>query len=268
MNREAIARVTLDRDLRAAIERSEVVLHYQPQIDLRTGAIRSAEALVRWHHPVHGLIPPHRFIPLAEESGFIDQIGRWTLREACSHMTAWRAGGLAIESVAVNVSPRQFRRRNLVQYIRNLVVEAGLPASCLEIEITEGMLMDREGPVEEMLHELATAGHRIALDDFGTGFSSMSYLKRLPVNTIKIDRAFVDGIQSATDAEAIVAAMLAMSHALGKTVIAEGVETEEQETILRRLGCDEVQGFLYAPALPASEFEALVRSRQAAPVPA
>jgi diguanylate cyclase (GGDEF)-like protein len=268
MNREALARVTLDRDLRAAVDHGEIVLHYQPQIDLRTGAIRSAEALVRWEHPVHGLVSPARFIPLAEESGFIEQLGRWILREACAQMKEWQAQGLRLESVAVNVSPRQFRRRTLVQYIRNLAMEAGLPPSCLEIEITEGTLMDREGPVEEMLRELADAGHRIALDDFGTGFSSMSYLKRLPVNTIKIDRAFVDGMDQAADSEAIVTAMVAMSHALGKTVIAEGVETQEQEAILRRLGCDEVQGFLYAPALPAAEFAALVRAWRPTPVPA
>jgi EAL domain-containing protein (putative c-di-GMP-specific phosphodiesterase class I) len=148
------------------------------------------------------------------------------------------------------------------------VQEAGLPASCLEIEITEGMLMDQGSQIEDMLRELAAAGHRIALDDFGTGFSSMSYLKRLPVSTIKIDRAFIDGMQAGNDSEAIVAAMIAMSHALGKSVIAEGVETEHQEAILRRLGCDEVQGFLYSPALAPEEFAALLRSHARASLPA
>jgi diguanylate cyclase (GGDEF)-like protein len=260
MNREAVARMTLDRDLRAAIDRDELTLHYQPQIDLRSGTIRSAEALIRWQHPVHGLVPPARFIPLAEESGFIEHIGRWTLRQACKQMSEWRAQGLTLESVAVNVSPRQFRRRSLVDYIRSVVEEAGLPPSCIEIEITEGILMEREGPVEEMLRELAGSGYRIALDDFGTGFSSMSYLKGLPVNTIKIDRAFIEGMQEAANSEAIVTAMVAMSHALGKTVIAEGVETVEQEDILRRLGCDEAQGFLYSPPLEAAAFASLVRA--------
>ena len=268
MNREAVARMTLDRDLRAAIDRNEFTLHYQPQIDLRSGAIRSAEALIRWQHPVHGLVSPARFIPLAEESGFIEQIGRWTLRQASIQMSEWRAQGLMLESLAVNVSPRQFRRRTLVDYIRTVVGEAGLPPSCIEIEITEGILMEREGPVEEMLRELADAGYRIALDDFGTGYSSMSYLKGLPVNTIKIDRAFIEGMQEAADSEAIVTAMVAMSHALGKTVIAEGVETVEQEAILRRLGCDEAQGFLYSLPLEAAAFAALVRSWRAAAVPA
>jgi len=268
MNREAVARMTLDRDLRAAIDRNELVLHYQPQINLRTGAIVSCEALIRWQHPVHGLVSPGRFIPLAEESGFIEQIGRWSVRQACAQMNEWRAQGVSLESIGVNVSPRQLRRRTLVDFLRASVQEARLPASCLEIEITEGMLMEQGGPVEEMLQEIAAAGHRIALDDFGTGFSSMARLKRLPVNTIKIDQAFVDGLHEGNDSEAIVTAIIAMSHALGKSVIAEGVETEEQEAILRRVGCDEVQGFLYAPALPAAEFASLVRSRSQMPLPA
>jgi EAL domain-containing protein (putative c-di-GMP-specific phosphodiesterase class I) len=268
MNREAVARMMLDRDLRAAIERGELVLYYQPQIDLKTNAIVSCEALVRWRHPVHGLVLPGRFIPLAEESGFIEHIGRWTLQQACVQMSEWRAQGVNLESIGVNVSPRQLRRRTLVDFIRTSVRDAKLPASCVEIEITEGMLMEQGGPMEDMLHELAREGHRIALDDFGTGFSSMARLKRLPVSTIKIDRAFVDGLQAGTDSEAIVAAIVAMSHALGKIVIAEGVETEEQEGILRRLGCDEVQGFLHAPALPADEFAKLVRTRSQVPLPA
>lgn len=268
MNREAVARMTLDRDLRAAIDRNELVLHYQPQINLKTGAIVSAEALIRWQHPVHGLVPPSRFIPLAEESGFIEQIGRWSLQQACAQMKEWRAQGVSLESIGVNVSPRQLRRRTLVDYIRTCVEQGGLPPSCIEIEITEGMLMEQGGPVEEMLQDLAAAGHRIALDDFGTGFSSMARLKRLPVNKIKIDRAFIDGMREGTDSEAIVAAIVAMSHALGKSVIAEGVETEEQESILRRLGCDEVQGFLHAPALTAADFAKLLRTRAPVPLPA
>jgi diguanylate cyclase (GGDEF)-like protein len=268
MNREAVARMTLDRDLRAAIDRGELLLYYQPQIHLRTGAIVSCEALVRWQHPTHGLVLPGRFIPLAEESGFIEQIGRWSLERACAQMSEWRAQGVNLESIGVNVSPRQLRRRSLVDFIRAAVQAAKLPASCVEIEITEGMLMEQGGPVEDMLRDLAAAGHRISLDDFGTGFSSMARLKRLPVSTIKIDRAFVDGLAEGNDSEAIVAAIVAMSHALGKTVIAEGVETTEQEAILRRVGCDEVQGFLYAPALPAAEFANLVRTRSQVALPA
>jgi len=258
MNEETLARVTLDRDVRLAVERGELVMHYQPQIDLATGAIRGAEGLVRWHHATEGLISPLRFIPLAEESGFIEQLGQWTLRETCSQIRAWRDAGIAIEQVAVNVSPRQFRRR-FVNHVSSCVADAGIEPSALEIEITEGLLLDAGDTVEAMLRELAAMGHPIALDDFGTGFSSMAYLKRYPVSTIKIDRVFVEGLGQGPDSQAIVAAIIAMSHALGKRVIAEGVETAEQLAILRALGCDEVQGFLFSPAVPAGEFGELVR---------
>ena len=263
MNRETVARLNLDRDLRVAIERGELVMHYQPQLDLRTGAIRSAEALVRWKHPVHGFISPVRFIPLAEESGFIEHLGQWTIDQVCMQVKAWRAAGLPVDRVSVNVSPRQFRKRGIVDFLRGCAEKSGIPSSCLQIEITEGLLVDRGEAVESMLHELAAMGHGIALDDFGTGFSSMAYLKRFPVHTIKIDRVFIDGMERGPDAEAIASAIIAMSHALGKTVVAEGVETAEQVAILRRLRCDEIQGFFVAPGLPPDEFAQLVRARPA-----
>ncbi|HET9470807.1 MAG TPA: EAL domain-containing protein, partial [Usitatibacter sp.] len=225
MNAEAVARLTLDRDLRVAIERGELELHYQPKMDLRTGIIVAAEALVRWRHPTLGLISPDRFIPLAEESGYIEQVGHWTLAEACAQMRRWREKGFELESVSVNVSPRQFRRRGLLEFIRDNVAAAGLPSECIGIEITEGLLMERGEAVEKLLHRLSAMGHRIALDDFGTGFSSMAYLKRFPVREIKIDRVFIEGLGQGADSEAIVAAIIAMSHALGKIVVAEGVET-------------------------------------------
>ena len=262
MNVEAVVRLTLDRDLRVAIDRGELALHYQPQLDLRTGLIRGAEALVRWNHPTRGLISPAHFIPLAEESGFIEQLGQWTFEQACLQLRQWRDEGLLLDHVAVNVSPRQFRRHNLIDFIARCVRDAGLPPSCLEIEITEGLLLDRGEVVEGMLRALADAGHRIALDDFGTGFSSMSYLKRLPVSTIKIDKVFIEGLEPGGDSEAIVAAIVAMSHALGKVVIAEGVETGDQAAVLRRLQCDEIQGFLVSPAVPAAELAALLRARE------
>ncbi len=255
MNREAVARVTLDRDLRAAIDRNELVLHYQPQIDVVTGRISGAEALIRWNHPKQGLVSPLRFIPLAEESGFIEQIGRWTIERACGQMKEWRAKGLDLSRVSVNVSPRQFRRPGLGDFIRATVESSGLPAECLEFEITEGLLLERGEAVEGLLLELDQSGHRIALDDFGTGFSSMSYLQRFPVHTIKIDRVFIEGIDRTSDSQAIVAAIIAMSHALGKTVIAEGVETAGQLALLTKLRCDEIQGFLISRALPPAEFE-------------
>ncbi len=259
MNEEALARLILDRELRGAISRNEMVVLYQPQLDLRTGAIRGAEALVRWRHPERGTIGPARFIPIAEDSGFIEPLGRWILEEACARMREWRAMALPLERVSVNFSPRQFRKRTTFDHIRQVVEAAGLPPACLDIEITEGLLVDRGKAVEEMLQELADRGHAIALDDFGTGFSSMAYLKRFPVKVIKIDRAFVVELEHSADSQAIVEAIIAMSHALGKTVIAEGVETPGQLAKLKALGCDEIQGYWLARPLPAVAFEAFVR---------
>jgi diguanylate cyclase (GGDEF)-like protein len=268
MNAEAVARLTLDRDLRNAIEQGQLELHYQPKLELASGRILGAEALVRWRHPVHGLVAPDRFIPLAEESGYIEQIGHWTLGEACRQMRRWRDAGLALDNVSVNVSPRQFRRRGLLELIRDCVDKHKLAPASIGIEITEGLLIERSHATEELLRRLTALGHPIALDDFGTGFSSMAYLKRFPVVEIKIDRVFVEGLAPGADSEAIVAAMIAMSHALGKTVVAEGVERPEQLALLARMGCDHVQGFLVSPAVPADDFEALVRARAAAPAPA
>ena len=260
MNVETVARATLDRDLRVAMDRGELVLHYQPQLDLRSGAIRGAEALIRWQHPTHGLVSPARFIPLAEETGFIEEIGRWSIERACGQMRAWRLEGLALERIAVNFSPRQFRKRSLVDFVGRCMAEASLPPAALEIEITEGLLAERGKLIEQILRELSGAGHRIALDDFGTGFSSMSYLKRFPVDAIKIDRVFIEGLAPGTDSQAIVAAVIAMSHALGKAVVAEGVETREQLELLRAMGCDEIQGFVLSAAVPPAHFAALLRS--------
>jgi diguanylate cyclase (GGDEF)-like protein len=268
MNAEAVARLTLDRDLRAAIEQGQLELHYQPKLELASGRILGAEALVRWRHPTHGLIPPDRFIPLAEESGYIEQLGHWTLREACRQMRRWRDAGLALESVSVNVSPRQFRRRGLLEYVRDCVEEFAVPPQCIGIEITEGLLMERSQSVEDLLQRLSAMGHPIALDDFGTGFSSMAYLKRFPVVEIKIDRLFIEGLEPGGDSEAIVAAMIAMSHALGKTVVAEGVERPEQLALLAGMQCDHIQGFLVSAAVAAADFEALARSRTSTPTPA
>jgi diguanylate cyclase (GGDEF)-like protein len=266
MNTEVVSRLTLDRDLRGAIERGEMRLHYQPKVDLRTGTVVGAEALVRWFHPQRGVISPMRFIPLAEASGFIERLGDWIVAEACAQVRAWRDQGLEPAHVAVNISPRQFRRRTLVDSIAASVREARIPASSIEIEITEGLLIERGEAVDSMLRQLAGAGHGIALDDFGTGFSSMAYLKRLPVNTIKIDRIFVDGLEDSDDSKAIVAAIIAMSHALGKIVVAEGVENEAQAAVLRAQGCDQIQGYLISPAVAADEFAriATVRSRETA----
>lgn len=254
MNAEALARLTLDRDLRAALERGEFALHYQPVVEIATGRVRSAEALLRWNHPTRGMIPPAHFISIAEESGLIEPIGRLVIAQTCRQAGLWRQAGLALEHVSFNVSPRQFRRGDLASFLDECIALNGIPASMLEIEITEGLLVEQADVARKVLGSLAAKGVRIALDDFGTGFSSMAYLTQFPVDTIKIDRMFVAGLGITADAEAIVSAIVAMSQALGKRVVAEGAETEEQLGFLRRLGCGFVQGHILSPALSPHEF--------------
>jgi len=262
MNLEAVERVTLDREMREAIERGEFELHYQPQMDLRSGEIVCAEALLRWRHPRLGLVSPSRFIPIAEEFGCIEQIGRWLLREACAQLRAWQTDGLRLSRLAVNISAIQFRKRDLVEYIGECLQQAGIRPESLDLEITESVLMDRWGDVERMLHDLAAMDVSISLDDFGTGFSSLAYLKRFPFRKVKIDRGFINGLGRDSDSEAIVTAIVAMSHALGKVVVAEGAETDEQMSILRKLGCDAVQGYHVSKPLPEAEFAAFVKARE------
>jgi diguanylate cyclase (GGDEF)-like protein len=263
MNDEAVARLTLDRDLRSALELGQLSVHYQPLIDLRTGEVVGAEALMRWLHPERGWVPPSRFIPVAEESGFIEELGAFALAQACVQMRAWRDDGLRVRRVSVNVSPRQLRKPGMSALIERSARDAGIDLEALQIEITEGLLIDHAERAGVLLREVADTGATIALDDFGTGFSSMAYLNRFPIHTIKIDRVFVDGIESGRNSAAIVEAIIAMSHALGKTVVAEGVETAGQLEILRALRCDEVQGFHIAPPMPAKEFAVFVREQLA-----
>ena len=258
MNAMAVARVTLDRELRRAIDRGELKLFYQPLVDLRTGRNCGAEALLRWDHPELGSVPPVQFIPVAEESGYIEHLGRWVLQEACRQMKQWQTDGVAPDRLAVNVSARQFRKPGLVDLIAECTHAAGIAPSCLEMEITETVLIDRGPEVERMLQELAAMGVSISLDDFGTGFSSMAYLKRFPVHSVKIDRVFIEGLGRDADSEAIVAAIIAMAHALGKTVIAEGIETDEQWLLLHKLKCDRGQGFKFSRPLPAAQFAQFV----------
>ncbi len=263
MNAEAVARVTLGRELRRAIDGDELELYYQPVLDLRTGAICGAEALLRWHHPVQGLMLPARFIRLAEESGYIERLGRWVLDEACRQVARWEREGVTPGRVAVNVSARQFRGLALVDSVRESARGAGIPPASLELEITETALIDHGPAVEDTLRALVAMGVTLSLDDFGTGFSSMAYLKRFPVDTVKIDRVFVENLGRDADSEVIVSAIVAMSHALGKSVIAEGAETDEQLRLLRRLKCDRAQGFGFARPLPAAEFTRFALERSA-----
>jgi diguanylate cyclase (GGDEF)-like protein len=257
-------RLKLENELRDALTREEFELHYQPKVEVRSGAITSLEALLRWRHPIHGLVPPAEFIPAAEESGLIVPIGQWVLREACRQMQLWRAGCVTALRVAVNVSPVQFCQPGLLPMIRGLLDEYRLPADSLELELTESTVMSGIESSVRILQELSRMGVVVAIDDFGTGYSSMSYLRRLPVDKLKIDRSFISELGRNLDDDAIVRALISLAHSLRLKVVAEGVETAAQLDCLRLLNCDQYQGFLTSPALPPAEIEALLRSRAAA----
>jgi diguanylate cyclase (GGDEF)-like protein len=253
MNVEAQRRAALDRELRQAFDRNELLLHYQPQIDVRTGMVCAAEALVRWQHPQRGLLLPPSFIPFAEESGLIDAIGTWVLKQACVQHQRWRRQGVPIARIAVNVSNRQLLRSNFLRTVHYLMELAKMPPGTLEIEVTESMFVDGGQAGIEVLHALAAAGVRVAIDDFGTGYSSFGYLKRLPAGILKLDRSFLESAPADSDAATIVTAMINMAHTLRKEVVAEGVEREDQYRFLEKLGCDKVQGYFFAEALTADE---------------
>ncbi|MBI2380150.1 MAG: EAL domain-containing protein [Gammaproteobacteria bacterium] len=266
MNVLAAERVFFESRLRHAVERKELMLHYQPIIEPETGRIHSVEALLRWFNPEVGLVPPDRFIPLAEETGLIVEIGAWVLHAACKELRRWRDAGAAPIQVAVNVSGRQFRDGGLFDTVRSALTEAGLPANALKLEITESSLVG--GDVQEiarLLGELREEGMGLAIDDFGTGYSSLSYLKRYPLDTLKIDKSFVRDVNTDADDANLVVAMIAMAHGLGLQVVAEGVETEEQLAFLRRYDCDFVQGYLYSKPLPGSDLFNFLQQYQARP---
>lgn len=269
MQEDARTRFTIDNNLRRALERGEFVLHYQPQIDLRTGAISGAEALIRWVHPDLGLISPADFIPVAEDTGMIVQIGEWVLREACHELRKWHDAGHGI-MMSINLSGRQLKEEGLVAAVLAIVDETGIDARWLELELTESMLMDASATIVEKLHTLKRAGIQLAIDDFGTGYSSMSYLKTFPVGSLKIDRSFVKDLpQSAQDA-AITKAIIAMAKSLKMEVVAEGIETLEQAEFLRANGCDKAQGYYYSKPQPAAQVRELLRRTKrgaAAPAP-
>jgi diguanylate cyclase (GGDEF)-like protein len=256
---QSIERLTLENCLRHALERDEFSLHYQPKVDLATGQITGVEALLRWTHPEHGMLPPGQFIPLAEETGLIVPIGRWVLIEACAQNMAWQRCGLRPVSMAVNLSPRQFTDDSLLHDIDEALLASGMSPVLLQIEVTESMMMRNVPRAIKVLDAIRNRGIRIAIDDFGTGYSSMSLMKQFPIDTIKIDRSFVRDLPDDTEDRAIAQAIISMGRALGMTTVAEGVETLEQEQFLRAHGCDEMQGFLFSRPLTPDKLAELLR---------
>jgi diguanylate cyclase (GGDEF)-like protein len=257
-------RLQLENDLRSALALGQLELHYQPKIDVTSGAMTSVEALLRWRHPERGLVPPGEFIPLAEESGLILSIGRWVLREACRQARSWRDSGLATVRVAINVSPVQFRQPGFLAMVRTALADHGIAPESLEIEVTESAVMSNAEGSIEILEELSRMGVIVAIDDFGTGYSSMSYLRRFPIDKLKIDRGFICNLHKNAEDASIVRAIISLAHSLRLKVVAEGVETAAQLEQLRQLGCDQYQGFLMSPAVPPAEIEGLLRSRASA----
>lgn len=244
--------------LRDALERKEFQVYYQPQVNVQTGKIISAEALVRWLHPEKGLISPAEFIPAAEETGFIVQLGEWVLQTACRQMQVWENAGFSGLRVAVNLSPRQFHQPDLSSRVAQILAETGLQASSLELELTESLMVEDAESAIATLQQLKKLGVSISIDDFGTGYSSLSYLTQYPFDTLKIDRCFISNITDGCTNAAIVKAIIEMAHSLCLEVIAEGVETEAEKDFLWRYKCDIMQGYLFSPPLAAADFEQLL----------
>jgi EAL domain-containing protein (putative c-di-GMP-specific phosphodiesterase class I) len=245
LNAGVTARLHMENALRHAVDREELALRYQPIVDLKSGHLWAFEALLRWVHPELGEVSPERFIPVAEETGLIQEIGHWVLAETCRQLAAWRARGLNIVPVSVNVSAAQIRREDLAGHIVRLLKGSGLSARDLHLEITESLLVDLGKTTRTRLRALGDLGIAIHVDDFGTGYSSLSYLRRFAIDVIKIDRTFVRGIVDQDEDRALVSAMIAMAHALNLRIIAEGIEMPEQVEVLRGLGCDLGQGFFF-----------------------
>lgn len=258
LNARAQKRLDLETELRHAIERHELQLYYQPKYDVATETVIGAECLMRWLHPQRGFISPGEFIPLAEETGLILEMGRHVLEEACRQLAEWTSKGLDAGMLAVNVSVQQFRHPGFVEQVRDALSRFGVAASRIKIEVTESLLMTEQEQATRMLNELRALGLHMSIDDFGTGYSSLSYLRTLPIDELKIDRSFLIDVATSSDSAAIVRAVLALAHSLDMEVVAEGVETRDQLDFLREHGCDAFQGFLFSKAVPAPEFEAML----------
>ncbi|HEY1875265.1 MAG TPA: bifunctional diguanylate cyclase/phosphodiesterase, partial [Steroidobacteraceae bacterium] len=259
VNARITKRLSLEMELRRAFESEKLEVYYQPQYEAGTLRLAGAEALLRWFHPQRGQISTADFIAVAEETGLIGDIGRWTLQQVCRDLQHWRATGLQVPSVALNVSGRDFMRQDVLLRISRAVEEAHLPASMFELELTEGVLMQDVEGGQRSLHALKEFGFALAVDDFGTGYCSLSYLKRFPLDTLKVDRAFINDVCLDEENAAIVRAIIGLGHNLGLKLVAEGVETPGQLQFLRAEGCDLIQGFLMSRAIPAAAFAALIR---------
>jgi len=267
MNTQALEALMMASSLRLAIERDELLLEYQPRLDLATGRVTGAEALVRWNHPALGRIMPSQFIGLAEKTGLIDPIGEWVLRRACTQMVEWRRAGVGLPRVAVNISARQFRHPDFTERIAAILQETGMDASTLEVEVTESMVMHDPQRTTVILERLKERDVVVAIDDFGTGYSSLSYLKRFPIDYIKIDQSFVRGIPNDAEDVGIVRAIIALARTLDVELIAEGIDTREQLTFLEAEGCNEGQGYLISTSLPAERLAAFVQNTMRARAP-
>ena len=261
MNSEAIARTTLERELRQALSHDQFILNYQAKQDIRTGEICGAEVLIRWKHPVKGFISPAEFIPVAEEIGLIEEIGKKVIYDNCRQYSAWKKLGLSPPKLAINVSGYQLNNGEFVQLIKKILNETAVPSNVLEFEVTESLFMDKNVDTITKLDQLRQMGILIAIDDFGTGYSSMSYLKKLPVDILKIDKSFVDDIENNKESGLIAKAIISLSHILGKTVVAEGVETAGQLELLREWDCDVIQGYYFSRPLTAEKFIEFAQER-------
>ena len=261
MQEQSFQRLSMENNLRRALENNELLTYYQPQIDLCTGKIVGLEVLLRWKHVSLGTIPPNQFIPLAEETGLITAIGAWVLRQTCLQAIAWQDKGLPPIQVGVNLSIKQLQQKDFLSCLQQILEETNLDPHFLELEITEGIMMDNVEEKIALLNEFRQMGIQLSIDDFGTGYSSLSYLKNLPIDTLKIDRIFIEYVTHSAHDRTIVASIINLAHSLNLNVIAEGVETSEQVDILRSLGCDQIQGYFFYKALPAEEIETLLRSQ-------
>jgi EAL domain-containing protein (putative c-di-GMP-specific phosphodiesterase class I) len=260
MNVRAVERQSIEEDLRRALDRQEFVLHYQPKVNLRTGAITGVEALIRWTHPTRGSLSPAQFIPVAEDCGLILPIGAWVLREACRQARAWVDAGLPVTTIAVNVSAMDFRDTSFLDGLFAILAETGLDPTSLELEMTESILMKRPDSTVSTLQALRERGIQVAVDDFGTGYSSLSYLRKFPVDALKIDQSFVRQISTAGDDTTLVTAVISMARSLNLRVVAEGVETPTELEFLRAHQCDEAQGYYFSRPLPPQQFASLLRA--------